>query len=121
MAAVNKPINTVAQIASQAIISNTTVAGVAFAVSPMCKEILVYTQVTIRTDGTFTPSLQGSVDGSTWITLKDGTAISSVTQNFTTWTVDKDGAIPPILRVILVSTSVTSGGTANAQVFLDRT
>lgn len=105
-------------IASQAIASNTTTAGNQIPLPHRIKEIILQTQCTARTDGTFTPQIDGSFDGSTWINLKQGTAITSVTQNFTSWVVEKDGALPPIIRISILSASVTSGATLNAKVFI---
>lgn len=106
-------------IASQAItINNSTTAGNQIPLPHRIKEIILQTQCTARTDGSFIPQIDGSFDGTTWINLKQGTTITSVTQNFTSWVVEKDGALPPIIRISIAASAVTSGATLNAKVFI---
>jgi hypothetical protein len=107
-------------ITSQTIATDTDTSGVQFAPSAKTKELNMYTKVSSRTDGTFTPKIEGSQDGgTTWVTLKSGTAISSNTQNFTSWVSQKDGALPPLLRITVTSASTTSGATVEASIKLD--
>lgn len=119
MAAINKPFLSGSQISSRTIATDTTTAGTSFGVSANTKEILAYIKVSSRTDGTFTPKIQGSADNSTWIDLKAGTAISSNTQNFTSWAVAVDGALPPFVRLAVLSASTTTGATVEASIFID--
>lgn len=122
MAAIIQPSISGANIASQSITTNTTVAGYGFGVSAATSEILIAMKITARTDGTFVNTLQGSVDsGTTWVTLKSGTNITAAGTTFISWVVEVDGALPPLLRAAIVSTSVTSGATGvSSNVFLNK-
>jgi hypothetical protein len=121
MAAVTQPTRSGENnISSGVIATNTDTAGAAFGPSKATKEVLMYTKVSSRTDGTFTPKIQGSVDeGVTWVDLKSGTAISSNTQNFTSLVIEKDGALPRLLRIVVTSASTTSGATVEASIYVD--
>lgn len=121
MAAVIQPMASTANLSSQAITSNTTTAASGFAVSADVKEILVAMTIGARTDGTFVNTLQGSIDGTTFVTLKSGSNITAAGTTFISWVTDVDGALPPILRICIVSTGVTTGATACTQnIFLNR-
>lgn len=119
MAAVTKPTRPEAQIASGVIATDTDTAATAFGISAKCNEILMFTKVSSRTDGTFTPKIQGSVNGTDWVVLATGTAISSNTSNFTELAVAVDGALPPIIRIVVTSASTASGATVEASVYLN--
>ncbi len=119
MAAINKPFLSGSQISSRTIATDTTTTVTSFGVSAKTKEVLIYTKVSSRTDGTFTGKLQGSVDDSTFIDLKAGTAISSNTQNFISWSTAVDGVLPPFLRLAVLSASTTSGATVEASIYID--
>jgi len=106
------------EITSQTITTNTTTAGNGWAVPQNTKEILLYTECTARTDGMFTPQIDGSIDGINWINLKQGLNIITVTKKLTSWVVEVDGALPPFVRISILSTLVTSGATLNAKVFI---
>jgi hypothetical protein len=105
-----------AQIAAQVIGSNTTTAGNGFGANPQTREIILETICASRTDGTFTPQIDGSMDGTNWINLKQGTAITANGRNFTSWVIEKDGALPPFLRISILSASVTTGATLTGTV-----
>ena len=111
MAAIFLPANSAGvQRAAAVINSDATTAATGFKVESRYKKIIMLTTVTSRSAGTFTPQIDGSFDGVTWINLKQGTAISTNTSNFTTY----DGVIPPYLR-----TSILSASSANATVATD--
>lgn len=116
MAAITKPTRTEAQIASGVIATDTTTYGAAFGISAKTTEILVKLDVSSRTDGTYTPIIQGSIDGTDFVTLVTGTAISSETHNHTEFAVAVDGALPPIIRIGVTSASTTTGATVAATV-----
>ena len=116
MAAINTPTRPEAQIASQVIATDTTTYGTAFGISAKTTEILMKLDVSSRTDGTYTPIIQGSVDGTDFVTLVSGTAISSETHNHTDFAVAVDGALPPIIRIGVTSASTTTGATVAATV-----
>jgi hypothetical protein len=63
MAALTKPSRSDTAIASQTIATDTDTSGVSFGISADTTEILMFTKVSSRTDGTFTPKIEGSVDG----------------------------------------------------------
>jgi len=119
MAAIIKPFLSNSQISSRTIATDITTTGTGFGVSANTQEVLLSVTVSSRTDGTFTPTIQGSIDGTTWITLKSGTAINSNTTNQTSWVVAKDGSMPPFIRAAVVSASTTTGATVVASIFVD--
>jgi hypothetical protein len=116
MAAITKPTRDEAQIASQAITSDTDTYGAAFGITKNTTEILAKLDVTARTDGTFTPRIEGSIDGTDFVTLATGTATSTVTHNHVEFAVAVDGALPPIIRIAILSASTTSGATMSMTV-----
>lgn len=112
MAAIVKPTASAAQIASQSITSNTTTAGGGFAISAATTEVIIAMTIGARTDGTYVNTLQGSIDGTTFVTLKSGSNITAAGTTFLSWNSAVDGTLPPIIRAAIVSTSVTTGVTA---------
>lgn len=119
MAAIIQPTRTEANIASQTIATDTDTSGIAVGISAKTTELLMFTKVSSRTDGTFTPKIEGSVNGTNWVTLASGTAISSNTHNHTEVAVAVDGALPPLVRITVTSASTTSGATVEASLYMN--
>ena len=116
MAATNKPTRPEAQIASQVIASDTNTYGLTFGISAKTTEIVAKLDISARTDGTFTPRIEGSIDGTDFVTLATGAALSTATHNHTEFAVAVDGALPPIIRIAILSASTTSGATMSMTV-----
>lgn len=106
-------------ITSQVISSNTTTAGQPFAVSAKTRNIVMVCKISSRTDGTYVATIQHSHDGSNWETLKAGSNITSNDTVYLSYSNYLDGACLGLIRIVIVSTSVTTGATAEASVLHD--
>jgi hypothetical protein len=116
MAAIFLPAySTDVKLVAAVIDTDTTTAATGFKVESRYKKIIMLTTVSSRDDGTFTPQIDGSFDGVTWVNLKQGTAITSNTSNFTQY----EGVIPPYLRISVLSASTTDGATVAADFRLE--
>lgn len=104
-------------IASQVVATNTTVNSSAYTIKPNTTELLARIKVSSRTDGTYTPAIQHSHDGSNWETLKAVTAITSNDTTYTSFVVAVDGTMFTQVRLTIVSTSVTTGATVEADLW----
>lgn len=111
MAAIIQPSITGANLSSQTIATDTTTAALGVGVSAKTLEVLLAMKITARTDGTFVNTLQGSQDGTTFVTLKSGSNITAAGTSFVSWNSAVDGVLPPYIRGAIVSTGTTSGAT----------
>ncbi len=106
-------------IASQTISSNTTTAGQPFAVDAKTRNMIMICKISSRTDGTYVATIQHSHDGSNWETLKAGSNITSNDTVYLSYSNYLDGAHLGLVRIVIVSTSVTTGATAEASILFD--
>lgn len=106
-------------ISSRTISSNTTTAGEKFAVSAHTKNIIAVMKISSRTDGTYVCTIQHSHDGSNWETLIAGGNVTSDDTVYVEYSEAVDGACFGLIRVIITSSSVTTGATAEASIYHD--
>ena len=106
-------------IASQVIGSNTTTAGQPFSVNADTKAMVAVMTISSRTDGTYVLHIQHSHDGSNWEALVSGGNVTSNDTVYLSYTQDVNGACLPLVRIVIVSTSVTTGATAVASILHD--
>ena len=95
--------------AATAITSNTTTTGSAFLLHPHAQELTAVSQVSARTDGTYTTTIQHSPDGTNWFTLAAGSAQSA--NGLVEITVAGTVSHFQYVRASILSSSVTSGAT----------
>lgn len=106
-------------IASQVIATDTDTAGQPFSVDASTKNMILVCKVSSRTDGTFTPRVEHSHDGSNWETLKAGAAISTNDTTYTAFEESNDGPCLGLIRIVVTSASTTSGATVEAELRYD--
>lgn len=94
---------------SQTIDSDTTTASDTVALPGDAKEIIGVIEVSSRTDGTYTLTIQHSPDGTNWVDLDSASALSA--NGIETVSVTSTTPVFHLVRASVVSASTTSGAT----------
>lgn len=100
-----------ASLASGVIATDTATNGAALQLPTQAHNKFLVMEVTSRTDGTFTPKVQHSMDGSVWEDLVAGSGISANGIESVAFPVTGN---LPYVRAVVTSASTTSGATIEA-------
>lgn len=106
-------VNNISLLSEQSITSDTTTVSASQSIGNRACELIITSEVSSRTDGTYTTTIQHSPDGTNWFTL-DSTAAQSANGMVIK---SVSGNVFQNIRASIVSSSVTTGADLSVKVW----